>query len=70
MLLPIPDIPFSQFLIMDSKKILSIILLGSLREIERPRDHGLPINNHHLVVCDGVFSIYFDRDPLVIEESG
>ena len=70
MLLPILYISFSQFLIPDHKQILSILLLSSLREIEGPGNHGLPINNHHLVVGYGVLSIYFHRYPLVIEKSG
>ncbi len=59
--------PIHQMLIMDHKEILSIILLSSLGEIERPGNHCLPIYYHHFIVGYGVLSIYFDRYPLVIE---
>ena len=55
---------------MDYKEIFSIILLSSLGEIERPRDDRLPVNNHQLIMGNGVLGFYFDRDPLVIDKSG
>jgi len=53
---------------MDHKQILSIILFGSLREVERPCNHGLPINHHDLVVGYGVLGVYFDRNASVKEK--
>jgi len=40
---------------MDYQEVLSIILLGSLREIESPCDNGLSVNDHDLDVCYGGF---------------
>jgi len=65
MLLPILRILVSQFLIMDNKQILSVILLSSLCKIEGPCYDGLPINNHHLIVSYGVLRIYSYRDSLL-----
>ena len=69
-LLPVLYISFSQFLIPYHKQVLGIVLFGSLCEIEWPRDHRLSINDHHFVVSYRVLSIYFHRDPLVIEKGG
>ena len=55
---------------MDDEQMFRIILLSSLSEIEASCNHGLPVNNHHLIVGYGVFSIYFHRGPLVKEKSG
>ena len=63
MLPPILRVPFSQFPVMYHKQILRIVLLGGLGEIERACDNGLSINNHHLVVCNGMLGIYLDRYP-------
>ena len=56
-LLPILCISVSQLPIVDYKQILRIILLGCLAEVERHRDYGFPIDDHDLVVSDGVLSI-------------
>ena len=55
---------------MDYKKILCILFLGSLREVERPRNHGLPVDDQNLVVCDGVLGVYFDRYASIEEKGG
>ena len=70
MLLPILCIAFSQFLIMDQKEIFRILLLRSLRKIERPCYHGLAINYHDLVMCYGVLGVYFYRYASIREKSG
>lgn len=70
MILPIPRIPFSQFLVMDHKKVLCIVLLGCLGKIEAPGNHCLSIDDHDLVMGDSVLGIYFNRYPLVIEKGG
>jgi hypothetical protein len=43
MLLPIVRVSFSQFPVMDHKKIFRIIRLGRLGEVERPSGYCLPI---------------------------
>ena len=43
-------ISFSQSPILDHKEIFCIILLSGLREIERPRNHGLTLNNHNPIL--------------------
>ena len=58
MFFPIPSISLSQRLVVDHKQILGIILFSSLGKIERPRNHGLSVNYHHLVVGNGVLDIY------------
>ena len=56
--LPILRVVLGQFLVMDHKKILRIILLCRLGKIEGPSDNGLPVDDHDLVVGDGVLGIY------------
>jgi hypothetical protein len=68
MILPILDIPVSQLLIMDHKKVLSITLLGGLGEIERPCDHRLPVNDHHLVMRNGVLGVYLNGYPIMYQD--
>jgi len=50
MFLPVLCIEFSQFLIVDYEQILRVVLLRSFREIERPCNYDLHINDHDLVV--------------------
>ena len=61
MLSPILDIPLSQFLVMDYKQVLCIVLFGSLGEVEGTGYHGLPINNYYFVMGYGVLGVYFGK---------
>ena len=70
MLLPIPRVSPSQLLIMGHKKVLSIVLLGSLGEIEATGNHGFAVNDHDLVVGDGMNGVYLDGYPIIEEEGG
>jgi hypothetical protein len=50
MLLPIPCILFSQFLIPDHKQIFSVVLLGSLCEAEGPRYQMVFFSSYDLII--------------------
>ena len=62
MLLPILYITLSQFPILNHEQVLRIIFLGSLGEIEGPGNHGLPVNDHDLVV--GANVMYTTRNKV------
>ena len=53
---------------MDHQKILRIVLLGGLGKIEGPRYHCLSIDDHHLVMRNGVGYVYAGWDSRVGEE--
>ena len=55
---------------MDHKKVLGIVLLGGLGEIEGPRYHGLPVDDHYLVMGNGVGCINLCGDPRIYQEIG
>ena len=58
MFIPVLHVYLPQILIPDDQKILRILLFSGLREIERPGDHRFPVNDHDLVVGNGVSVIY------------
>lgn len=70
MVLPILRVLLSQFLVMDDKEILSIILLGGFGEIEAAGNHRLAVNHHHLGMRNCVGSVYSDRYPVIGEKGG
>lgn len=55
--LPIVPVELGQHRISDDEQILGVLLLGCLSEVEAARVHDLPIDDHHLVVCDGVSAV-------------
>lgn len=54
---PIVEISGSKVSAVDNQEILCVPFLGSICEIERSRDNGLVVNNHHLVVSNSVNGI-------------
>jgi len=58
MLLPIFCVDGGQFLVTNYQEILGVFFFRGLREIEGSCDHRLPIDDHYLVVCNGVLGIY------------
>ena len=52
MLPPVGRVLCGQFLAPQDQKILSILFFGGSREIERPGQDGLGVNDHDLVVGD------------------
>jgi hypothetical protein len=67
MLLPILDINLRQCLILDDQQILCILLFGSFCEIEASRDHNLPIDDHDLVMGNGVFGVDVGRNSGILD---
>ena len=68
MLLPVLGVECSQPPVMDDKKILGIVLFGRLRKIERDGYNGLAVDNHDLVVGNGMGSVYFSGNPRIGEK--
>ena len=64
MLLPIPRVPLSQLLIVNHKQILRIIFLCRLGKIEAAGNHCLSIDDHDLVMGNGMLCIYTDIPEL------
>jgi hypothetical protein len=54
MLLAVVKVLLSQHLVTIHQQIHSIFLFGSSAEIERAGDNNLPVDDHNLVVGDGV----------------
>ena len=57
-----------QGLVLDEQHMLGILLLGCLGEVEAPRPDGVPVDDHHLVMRNGVAGIDLRRHPLVGQE--
>jgi hypothetical protein len=58
MLIPVIYIKFGQGLVLQDQQILSVLFLGCFRKIERPGDYCFPVDDHDLVMGNGVFVIY------------
>jgi hypothetical protein len=52
------------------EEVLGILLLGRLRKVKAPRDDDLVIDDHDLVMGDGVVRIEHGLDALVRQEVG
>jgi hypothetical protein len=63
---PANDGEFTRF---QDKEVLRILLLGGLREIERPRNNRRPIYDHNLVVSDAAGVVGEGRYARVDEKS-
>ena len=59
LLLPIPYISLSQFLIMDHKQIFSVVLLGSLCEAEGPRYQMVFFSSYDLIILSNSSTVIF-----------
>jgi len=68
--LPVPHVDLRQLLRPDDEEVLRAPLFGRLREVERPRDDRLSVDDHDLVVGDGMCAVDVHRDPVVSEKGG
>ena len=68
MLLPICHVAGGQFWVTNHEKIFSVRFLSGLREIERPRQNYLPVNDHDFVVGDCVLRVDEHGDSRVGHE--
>jgi hypothetical protein len=62
MVLPILNIDPHQSFVSNNQHILSIFLLGRFGEVEGAGDHHGPIDDHDLVVSDGMLGIDVGED--------
>jgi len=60
--LPVLDIFLGQSLIPNDDEILGVLILGRQGEIERPRYHDLPVDNHDLIVGYVMSRVYLHGD--------
>ena len=69
MLLDVSNIPFHQRSIsLYHQQVLGVLLLGGLGEIERPGDQRLRVDDHDLVVGDGMLVVDVGRNTSVRDE--
>ncbi len=68
MFLPVLYVESSQFLVMEDKEVLGVLLFDGLGKIETPGNYRLTVQDHDLVVSDRVGRVYFNRNALVGEE--
>jgi hypothetical protein len=68
--LPVLGVLRRQRLVPDDQHVLGVLLLRRLGEIETPRDNGLAVENHHLIMRDGMFGINHRGHALVGQEVG
>jgi len=54
--------------VLDHQQILSVLLLGRLREVERARDDGRTVDDDHLIMVDRVLIIDEGLDAYVDQE--
>ena len=70
MRVPVLRVLCGQCFVADDQHVFRVLFLRRLREIERPRDDNLAVDDHHLVMGDGVGGVDLCRYPLVGEEVG
>lgn len=68
MLPPVGRVLCGQFLASQNQEILSILFFGGFREIERPGQDGLSVNDHDLVVGNCMPPINEGRDARMPQE--
>jgi hypothetical protein len=62
MLLPVLGVFLAQCFILNDEEILGVLILGRQGEIERPRYHDLPVDDHDFVVGDVMDGVNLDGD--------
>ena len=65
---PVGRVLGGQFLAPQNQKILSIPFFGRFREIERPSQDSLPVDDHDLVVSNRMARINEGRDAGINQE--
>lgn len=69
-LLPVLYIHLRQISIPDDQQILSMLFLCGPGKVERSGDHRFLVNDHDLVVGDGVRIIYEDGNARICHQCG
>jgi hypothetical protein len=59
--MPVCCVLCGQCLVVDDQQVLGTLLLRRLGEIEAARDGDLPINNHHLMMRNGMVGVNLAR---------
>ena len=70
MRVPVLRVLCGQCLVPDDEQVLRVLLLRRLGEVEAPGEHRLAVDDHHLVVRNGVVGIDHGRHALIGEEVG
>jgi len=70
MRIPAFHVNLRQTFIPDNQQILRILFLSGFRKIETSSDHRFPVNDHELVVGDGVSVIYKGGNACIGQEGG
>lgn len=70
MKLPILNVSRRKFFVTDDEEILGVTLLSCLGKVERARNHDFIVDDHHLVVGNGMSGVDFRRNAGVDEEVG
>ena len=70
MLIPVIYIQFCQVLLLDDQQILSVLFLGSFGEVKATRDNCFFIDDHDLVMRNGMFTVNVCWDTGVRYKSG
>ena len=68
MFLPVGCVLLGELGITNGHKVFRVLVLGRLGEIETPCQDSVAIDDHDLVVCDGVLGIDPDRNSGVSQE--
>ena len=67
---PILDILFSEDGVVDYQQVLRVMLLRRFGEVEGTGEHDGVVEDHDLVVGNGVLGINEGRDAIILEEIG
>jgi hypothetical protein len=70
MRLPVLRVLRGQSWIPNDQQVLGVLLLGRLGEVEASRDDDLAVDNHDLVMRDGVYRVDLGRHLLIRQEVG
>jgi len=68
MFLPVGYVLLGEHRIQNGHEVFRVLLLGRLGEIETPRKDRVAVDDHDLVVCDGVLCIDPDRNSGIVQE--
>jgi len=68
MFLPVGGVLLGERSIVNAHEVFCVLLLRRLGKIEAPRKDHVAVDNHDLVVCDGVLGIDPDRNSSVSQE--
>jgi len=69
-LIPVLYVNFCQILILDDQQILRVLFLGSLGEVKATCDNCFFVNDHDLVMGNGVFAVNVGWNANIRYKSG